>query len=125
MKISFLAKTFNFVCMVTNQPSIAMGNISIEKLDNLNSKIIYYCLDKKLKIDVITFCPHHPHSGFEGEISILKKYCFCRKPNPGLFLEQAFLRNIDLANSLMIGDSENDLIAAKNAGCNFKNVNDL
>ena len=61
----------------------------------------------------------------KDELEILKQDCFCRKPNPGLFFEQAFLRNINLKESLMIGDSDNDFFAAKNAGCNFLNVNDL
>ena len=124
-KISLIAKKYNFVCMVTNQPSISMGNLSMKKLDQINSLIIKYCLSRNLKIDVVTFCPHHPHKGFINEISYLKKDCFCRKPNPGLFLEQAFLRNINLSNSLMIGDSNNDLLAAKNANCNFKNIDSL
>ena len=55
----------------------------------------------------------------------MKKDCFCRKPNPGMILEQAFLRNINLGNSLMIGDSEVDLKAAENSGCKFINVRNL
>ena len=125
IRISNLAKEYDFVCLVTNQPSISMGKLSIERLDSINSTVIKYCLSKGLKIDVVTFCPHHPHKGFENEISILKKDCFCRKPNPGMILEQAFLRNINLGNSLMIGDSEVDLKAAENSGCKFINVRNL
>ena len=62
-------------------------------------------------------------SWYENEVEILKQDCFCRKPNPGLLLEQSFLRNIDLKESLLIGDSERDLLAAKNAGCSFLHVN--
>ena len=97
-------------------------NIGFKIIDALNVK---FCLSKGLKIDVVTFCPHHPHKGFKGELEILKKDCFCRKPNPGLLFEQSFLRNINLKESLMIGDSDNDFFAAKNAGCNFLNINDL
>ena len=111
--------------MVTNQPVIAMGKLSIKSLDEINGIIVKFCLSKGLKIDVITFCPHHPHKGFKKELITLKQDCFCRKPNPGLFLEQAFLRNIDLNQSLMIGDSDNDLYAAENSGCKFINVLDL
>ena len=124
-RISHIAKDYNIVCLVTNQPSISMGKLTIEKLETLNSIVINYCLSRGLKIDVVTYCPHHPHKGFEKEIAILKKDCFCRKPKPGLILEQAFLRNIDLRGSLMIGDSENDFKAAQNAGSNFVNVNSL
>ena len=91
----------------------------------INSIIVNYCLEKNLKIDVITYCPHHPHKGFEKELPLLKRDCFCRKPNPGLFFEQAFLRNINLKESLMIGDSNVDALAAKNAGCGFLKVQEL
>ena len=102
-----------------------MGKLTLRKLEDINSIIVKYCLSKGLKIDVVSFCPHHPHFGFEKEITYLKKDCFCRKPNPGLFFEQAIFRNINLEDSLMIGDSEVDFIAAKNAGCKFMDVNKL
>ena len=123
--IGNISREYDFVCLVTNQPSISMGKLSIEKLDEINSIVIKNCLLKGLKIDVVSFCPHHPHMGFDYEIKILKKDCFCRKPNPGLILEQGFLRNINLRESLMIGDSDNDLKAAENSGCKFINVNNL
>ncbi len=124
-KIAELSKAYNLVCLVTNQPGIAMGKISIKELEIINSFIIKYCLSKGLKIDVVSFCPHHPHQGFEGEIKVLKRDCFCRKPNPGLILEQAFSRNINLQDSLMIGDSDCDFQAAEKSGCNFIHVNNL
>ena len=102
-----------------------MGKLSIQRLDKIHSIIIKYCLSRGLKIDVVTFCPHHPHMGFNKEVKLLKKDCFCRKPNPGLFFEQAFLRNINLNKSLMIGDSDKDMKAALNAGCKFINVKNL
>ena len=124
-KISQISLRYDFVCLLTNQPSISMGKINVKDLDRINSLVIKFCLSKGLKIDVVTFCPHHPHKGYQGEIPYLKKDCFCRKPNPGLFFEQAFFRNINLKESLMIGDSKNDFFAAINAGCNFLNINDL
>tara|TARA_Y100000589_G_C27183265_1_gene641661 strand:+ start:621 stop:1865 length:1245 start_codon:yes stop_codon:yes gene_type:complete len=124
-KLAILSKDFDIVCLITNQPQIAMGALTLKELDYINCVLINYCLKKGLKIDVVTFCPHHPHRGFDKEISILKKDCFCRKPNPGLFFEQAFLRNINLENSLMVGDSITDLVASKNAGCQFKYVGNL
>ena len=124
-KISHIAKKYDFVCLVTNQPQISMGKLSIKRLDQINTIVIKYCLSQGLKIDIITYCPHHPHMGFNQEIKVLKKDCFCRKPNPGLFLEQAFLRNINLSQSLMIGDSNADMKAAQNAGCKFKYTKDL
>ena len=39
-----------------------------------------------------------------------------------MFLEAAFNRNINLEGSLMVGDSEVDRDAAKNAGIPFKSI---
>ena len=124
-RISSIAKEFDLVCLVTNQPSISMGNLTIYQLEKINSIIVKHCLQKGLKIDVITYCPHHPHKGFQNEEKILKLDCFCRKPNPGLILEQAFMRNINLKQSIMIGDSDSDSKAAENSGCNFIHVDSL
>ncbi len=124
-KIAEKAKDFTLVILVTNQPQIAMGFLKIEDLEKINSKIINTCLDYLLKIDVISFCPHHPHKGFKYEIPSLKTDCFCRKPKPGMLIEQSLLRNIDLSKSLMVGDSISDKEAALSAGCNFLFINDL
>ena len=124
-KIALIAKQYDIVCLVTNQPQIARGILTVNELDIINSIIIKYCMSYNLKIDTVSFCPHHPHSGFKDEIEILKSDCFCRKPNPGMLYELAFARNIDLSSSLLIGDSINDAKAALNAGCSFLNVNQL
>ena len=73
----------------------------------------------------VYLCPHHPHEKFENEIKSLKVNCFCRKPLPGLFYEAAYFRNIDLKNSLLIGDSQADYYSAKNLNMNFLDVKDL
>ena len=125
LKIARYAKAYNLVCLITNQPQISMGYISTSELDIINSVIVKYCLTKGLKIDVISFCPHHPHSGYEGEIKILKGECFCRKPQPGMLLQQGYLRNIDFVNSLFIGDSLVDKEAANSVNCPYLDVKDL
>ena len=68
-------------------------------------------------IDDIFYCPHHPHSGFEGENKVYKIDCDCRKPKPGMILKAAGKWNIDLKQSFMAGDSERDVQAAVHAGC--------
>ena len=47
----------------------------------------------------------------------LKFDCDCRKPKPGMLLNAARNFNIDLSQSWMIGDGENDIKAGQNAGC--------
>ena len=66
---------------------------------------------------MIYYCPHHPNSGFEGEIKELKVECDCRKPKPGLLLQAERDLNIDLEKSWMIGDSDSDILAGEAAGC--------
>ena len=111
--------------MITNQPQISMGFLTIDELYNINTSLIMQLLKLGLKIDDISFCPHHPHKGFQGEISNLKIDCFCRKPNPGMILHQTYLKNIDLSSSLLIGDSEADKLAANNAGIKFLNIDQV
>ena len=47
----------------------------------------------------------------------MKIDCDCRKPKPGMLLKAAEDFNIDLSQSWMIGDGENDIKAGINAGC--------
>lgn len=104
--------------VVTNQPVIARGEVSYEELEMIHNKMETLLGYDGVYVDAIYYCPHHPHSGFEGEIKELKIDCGCRKPKPGMLLEAAKDFNIDLSNSWMIGDSDNDIEAGKNAGCN-------
>ena len=52
-----------------------------------------------------------------GERPEYKFDCDCRKPKAGLFLRAAKDFNIDLSQSIMIGDSDRDVDAGNNAGC--------
>ena len=68
-------------------------------------------------LDHIYFCPHHPDSGFKGEVKELKIQCNCRKPNPGMLINAQKDFNLNLKECWFIGDSEADIGAAQNAGC--------
>lgn len=103
--------------VITNQPVIARGDVSYSELDEIHNKMVTQLGMEGAYIDGIYYCPHHPHKGYEGEIPELKIECECRKPKPGMILKAAKDFNIDLSNSWMIGDSENDILAGKNAGC--------
>lgn len=119
-KLKLIAKNYDFIVLITNQPQIAIGYVSWQDVINLNGQIISKCLDFDLEISCFYLCPHHPHRGFEGEINSLKTYCFCRKPLPGLVLQASFERNIDLKKSLFIGDSLNDKECAEAANIPFQ-----
>lgn len=101
----------------TNQPVIARGEVSFDELEMIHNKMETLLGQKGAYLDSIYFCPHHPHKGYEGERPELKFDCECRKPKPGMLLKAAQEFNIDLAQSWMIGDGENDIKAGMNAGC--------
>lgn len=103
--------------VVTNQPVIARGNCTFEDLQKIHSKMETDLGKKGAFIDAIYYCPHHTDKGFLGERTEYKCDCNCRKPQPGLLLQAAKDFNIDLSQSYMIGDSENDIEAGKRAGC--------
>lgn len=107
-----------YLCIVvTNQPVIARGEVTVEELKEIHDKLETELGKTGAYIDGLYYCPHHPHSGYKGEMKELKIECNCRKPNPGLILKAAENFNIDLSCSWMIGDSANDIGAGKNAGC--------
>jgi len=54
----------------------------------------------------VYYCPHEKWPA-----------CSCRKPAPGMLLDAARKYQLDLAASWMIGDSEVDVEAGRNAGC--------
>ena len=103
--------------VVTNQPVIARGEVSFEEIEVIHNKMETLLGKEGAYLDAIYFCPHHPHKGYEGERPELKFDCDCRKPKPGMLLKAARDFNIDLAQSWMIGDGENDIKAGQNAGC--------
>ena len=105
------------VVVVTNQPVIARGEISIEELEEIHNKMETLLGKEGAYLDAIYYCPHHPHKGYEGERLELKIDCDCRKPKPGMLLKAAEDFNIDLSQSWMIGDGENDIKAGIKAGC--------
>lgn len=103
--------------VITNQPVVARGELQTEELEEIHNKMETLLGDNGAYLDAIYYCPHHPHKGYEGEIPELKIDCGCRKPKPGLLLKAAEDYNIDLSQSWMVGDSENDIKAGKAAGC--------
>ncbi len=115
--------------VITNQPVIARGEVSLNELQEIHNKMETLLGDQGAYVDAIFYCPHHPHKGFEGERPEYKIECECRKPKPGLIVEAAQRYNIDLSQSWMIGDGANDIQAGLNAGCHVayvggENMND-
>ena len=108
----------------TNQPVVARGEVTVAQLQEIHNKMETLLGQKGAYIDGIYYCPHHPHKGYAGEIPELKIDCDCRKPKPGLLINAAEDFNINLEESWMVGDGENDIKAGKNAGCKTALIGD-
>lgn len=102
--------------VITNQPSVAHGIISEEKINEINNFI-----NGQLNniIDAFYFCPHHPemHPDVPEHAKKYRIKCECRKPLPGMILQAAKKFDIDLEQSWMLGDMISDIATGKNAGC--------
>ena len=93
------------VIIVTNQAGINKGILSNEQVDEINQHIIQLLKKQGIEISAVYVCPHKP-----------EEQCKCRKPQPGLLLKAAKEHNIDLENSIIIGDTDKDTEAGLNAG---------
>ena len=109
--------------VLTNQPMIAKGFVKEEDIENIHKKMETLLGAEHAYLDAIYYCPHHPEKGFDAEVPELKIICECRKPKIGMFLKAQKDFNIDLSKSWMIGDTEVDMQAGKNAGCKTILVN--
>lgn len=88
------------IIVVTNQPDLSTGLQSWEGLRRIHSLLKSAC-----DIDLIKVCPH-----------LSKDACQCRKPKPGMIFEAAEELNIDLTDSVLVGDRWSDIEAGRNAG---------
>lgn len=114
--IKLINKSGYLTIVVTNQPVIARGDCDWENLRMIHDKMETDLGKSGAFVDGIYVCPHHPDKGFEGERPEYKINCDCRKPKAGLFLKAASDYHLDLSQSVMIGDSDADVEAGRNAG---------
>jgi D,D-heptose 1,7-bisphosphate phosphatase len=102
--------------VVTNQPVIARGEVTPQGLDQIHATLDTLLGVQGAYLDRILYCPHHPDSGYPGEVVDLKIQCDCRKPGTGMIDQATSMLTIDRAASWMIGDTTTDMEAARNAG---------
>ncbi len=87
--------------VVTNQPDVARGTQTREAIDAIHAR-----LRGELPLDAVYCCLHDD-----------VEQCACRKPAPGMLLDAARERDVDLAASFMVGDRWRDIAAGASAGC--------
>lgn len=87
--------------VVTNQPDVARGTVTVEEVDAINAR-----LSELLPLDEILVCFHDDLDR-----------CACRKPQPGLLFDATQRWDIDLSSSVIVGDRASDVEAGRRAGC--------
>lgn len=100
------------VFVVTNQAGIARGYYSEETFAEFTEWLLLQFVAEGASVTDVYYCPHHPTAG----VGKYHTACECRKPAPGMLLRAAREHIIDLSRSVMVGDSEADMVAAKAAG---------
>jgi D-glycero-D-manno-heptose 1,7-bisphosphate phosphatase len=99
--------------VVTNQSGLARGYFTEDDLEKMHAWLREMLSAWGVTLDAIQFCPHH----LEGVVPHLSVACGCRKPQPGMLLDAARERGIELTRSWMIGDILDDIEAGHRAGC--------
>jgi D-glycero-D-manno-heptose 1,7-bisphosphate phosphatase len=94
------------VIIVSNQRCVAKGLITTADLEVMHQRMCDELAGAGARIDAIYYCPHETEPA-----------CGCRKPAPGMLLAAAREHQLNLSEPWMIGDSDIDVAAGKNAGC--------
>lgn len=91
--------------VISNQSGVARGYFTCDDVDAFQRVLAFQLAERGVEIASWRFCPHDPNAG-----------CKCRKPKPGMILDEAEKMSVDLAGSWMIGDKTSDIEAGKSAG---------
>jgi histidinol-phosphate phosphatase family protein len=100
------------VIVVTNQRGIARGLMSREDVEKIHTRMVAELAALGARIDDIFYCPHD------------RDECECRKPKIGMVEQAREKWDLDLAGSLMIGDSDKDAELAVRCGMKFLRVDE-
>ncbi|OJF68110.1 hypothetical protein BK026_04570 [Alteromonas sp. V450] len=98
--------------IVTNQSGIARGYYSEADFHTLMKQVMKEFNKHGISTFPVYYCPHHQ----EGIVARYALSCKCRKPEAGMFLSAAKEHEIDISQSIMVGDSWRDILAADIAG---------
>ena len=104
--IALLTQAGFCVLTVSNQRCVAKGLLTAAELESIHKRMCQDLAAQGAEITEVYYCPHE-----------LEPPCGCRKPDPGMLLTAARAHQIDLSASWMIGDSDIDIEAGRNAGC--------
>jgi D-glycero-D-manno-heptose 1,7-bisphosphate phosphatase len=101
------------IVIVTNQSGIGRGYFRESDFEILTKWMLVKFQEEGIQIDGVFHAPENPDKPVAIESSR-------RKPSPTMITEAAVKLQIDLSNSILIGDNESDMIAAMQAGINHR-----
>ena len=99
------------IIILTNQNLIADGIISYKQYEDYNNKLISILEDNNISVLKTYCCPHNDLDN-----------CNCKKPKTGMIDLCLDEYNIDLTNSLYIGDSYSDYNLSKKFNMRFYGI---
>lgn len=100
------------VVVITNQAGIGRGYYGEREFLAYMDWLRGIFAERGAQLDAVYYCPHHPVHG----IGQYLRACQCRKPAPGLILSAQRDLGLDLAHSIIVGDSPSDMQAGAAAG---------
>ena len=114
--LKFLNENNILIFIVTNQAGIGKGIFKEEDFFDLHKKFKNYLSKKNIYINDVKFCPYHP----DAKIKKYRKRTNFRKP--GNLMIKEILKQWDIIKetSIMIGDKNTDLLAAKKSRIYFE-----
>jgi D-glycero-D-manno-heptose 1,7-bisphosphate phosphatase len=112
----FLPRVLEAICILTqhgfgaivvsNQAGVGKALMTSSALAEINRHFVKEVEAHGGRIVAVYCCEHRQEDN-----------CQCRKPKPGLLLQAQRDHAFDFAETLLIGDSESDLMAAHAVGC--------
>ncbi len=108
---AFLNKGY-LIFIVTNQSGIARGYYTEDDFLTLTDWMLAEFKKRNILIQKVYHCPFHPEYGNKQ----YRQDSPDRKPHPGMLLKAQKEFSLDLAQSVMIGDKESDILCGLNAG---------
>ena len=86
--------------VITNQSGIAQGLLTEAQYEAVRDRLVQLMRDAGARLDATFHCPHYP---------AVNGPCECRKPGTLLYRRAAEEFDIDLAESLYVGDRDRDV----------------
>jgi D-glycero-D-manno-heptose 1,7-bisphosphate phosphatase len=111
----FIAKGYLLV-IVTNQSGIGRGYYTEQDFATLTDWMTEQFAEQHIPIAKVYFCPHHPKNALPDYLMA----CDCRKPQPGMLHQAIEEFDIDVNQSMIVGDKVSDIQAGAAAGVKRK-----